>query len=237
MCAVVVSETSPLEFCSRRKNPVVRFYFYEALFHCTTNSGHFFTQSFNYDMTTKFVETTMASLQKAALLFYIWPYPSPRSCLAHPTANTSPRNPAAAAGNSVHTRQSPAKKVITAILPVILHYGVSNPSSSTPVSVPRPDDSSRPALVTAVCSDLGVPDLSSRLFSQIPKFLQEEALGGFLSVTDRVFDKRRRSRISVLCWLNRVCNSNMCLAILIPRQCCCCHFAFTLCRRIIKLCL
>ena len=119
MCAVVVSETSPLEFCSRRKNPVVRFYFYEALFHCTTNSGHFFTQSFNYDMTTKFVETTMASLQKAALLFYIWPYPSPRSCLAHPTANTSPRNPAAAAGNSVHTRQSPAKKVITAILPVI----------------------------------------------------------------------------------------------------------------------
>jgi hypothetical protein len=146
----------------------------------------------------------MASLQKAAFLFYIWPFPS-RSRLAHPTANTSPRNPSTAR-TSVHPRQSPAKEVITAILPVILHYGVASPSSSTPISVPRPDDSSRPAFVALSVLIWGFW-ISSRLFSQILKFLQEDALGGFLSVTDRVFDKRRRSRISVLCWLNRVCNS------------------------------
>ena len=103
----------------------------------------------------------MASLQKAALLFYIWPFPSLPfvSRLAHPTANTSPPNPATA-GTSVHPRQPLGEEGNYRHSPsYILHYGVANRSSLTLVSVPSPDDSSRPALVTTVCSDLGVLDL------------------------------------------------------------------------------
>ena len=166
MCAVVVSETSPLELCRRRttRRPVPQ----GSLFHCTTNSGHFYTKlQMAWPISIMTWPPSACSLwkqrwplcKKQRSFFIFGLSPPSRFCLAHPTANTSPRNPATA-GTSVHPRQSLGEEGNYRHSPsYILHYGVANRSSLTLVSVPSPDDSSRPALVTTVCSDLGVLDL------------------------------------------------------------------------------